>query len=193
LRADVLGAAYPEWAPDGQHVLFLGKRDEKPPIEESIDWWVTPLNQGPAIATDAFKATREEKLSGPLIPSAWDARSSMLVFSAGSGDSTNLWRIGISSRTRKYGRPPAVPDRCRIAAEDRVAGHQRTVVRRPAFLERPTLDVVLGGDFCTANAQGPVSGRDHGSGEHLVGVPGVLRVRLGLVTGRDAFVRYFKP
>jgi hypothetical protein len=27
LRADFLGAAYPEWAPDGQHVLFLGTRE----------------------------------------------------------------------------------------------------------------------------------------------------------------------
>jgi Tol biopolymer transport system component len=113
LRADFVGAAYPVWAPDGQHVLFLGNRIEKPVHEESIDWWVTPLDQGPAIATDAVKATREEKLSGPSIgyrwalsPSVWDARSNTLVFSAGSGDSTNLWRIGVSARTWKAtGRP----------------------------------------------------------------------------------------
>ena len=108
VRADFMGAAYPEWAPDGQHLLFLGRRDETQPVDESIDWWVTPLDEGPAIATGAFKATREEKLSGPstvypwaLIPSAWDTRGDWLVFSARSGDSRNLWRIGISSKTWK--------------------------------------------------------------------------------------------
>jgi len=113
VRADFLAAAYPEWAPDGRHLLFLGKRVETLPLEESIDWWVTPLDQGPAIATGALKATREEKLTGPstvypwaLIPSVWDRRGDWLSFSARSGDSTNLWRIGISSRTWKaIGRP----------------------------------------------------------------------------------------
>ncbi len=113
VRADFLGAAFPEWAPDGRHLLFLGRRDEKLPLEESLDWWVTPLDQGTAIATGTLKATRDEKLRGPtfvypwaLIPSSWDARTNTLVFSAVSGDSTNLWRIGISPRTWKATGPP---------------------------------------------------------------------------------------
>jgi len=108
LRPDFLGAAYPEWAPDGRHVLFLGNRDEKLPADESIDWWVTPLDQGPAIATGAFGATRKAGLTGPflvypwaLITAVWQETGDALIFAARSGDSRNLWRIGISSRTWK--------------------------------------------------------------------------------------------
>ncbi len=106
VRSDFVGAAYPEWAPDGRHLLFLGNRDEKLPVDESIDWWVTPLDQGPAIATGVFKATREAKLSGPLlvypwalIAPTWQPDGDALIFSARSGDSRNLWRLGISTKT----------------------------------------------------------------------------------------------
>jgi hypothetical protein len=88
--------------------VFLGNRDEKLPADESIDWWVTPLDQGPAIATGAFGATRKEGLTGPflvypwaLITAVWQAGGDSLIFAARSGDSRNLWRIGISSRTWK--------------------------------------------------------------------------------------------
>jgi Tol biopolymer transport system component len=113
VRADFMAAAYPEWAPDGRHLLFLGRQDDTQPVEEGIDWWVTPLDRGPAIATGALKATRQVQLTGhstvfpwALVPSAWDARGDWLVFSARSGDSRNLWRIGISSRTWKVTGPP---------------------------------------------------------------------------------------
>jgi Tol biopolymer transport system component len=108
VQPDFLGAAYPEWAPDGTHVLFLGNRDEKLPVDQSIDWWVTPLDQGPAIATGALKSTREAQLNGPffvypwaLIATMWQQEGRALIFSARSGDNTNLWRIGISPRTWK--------------------------------------------------------------------------------------------
>ena len=113
VRPDFAGAAYPEWAPDGKHLLFLGNRDEKLPVDENIDWWVTPLDQGPAIATGAFRATRKEGLTGPLlvypwalIAPVWETRGDSLIFSARSGDSSNLWRIGISSKTWKVTGPP---------------------------------------------------------------------------------------
>jgi len=115
LRADFMAAMYPEWAPDGQHLLFLGRQDDTQPVEEGIDWWVTPLDQGPAVATGALKATRQEQLTGEstvypraLIPSAWDPRGRWVLFSARSGDSRNLWRIGISPTTWKA---TGVPER----------------------------------------------------------------------------------
>lgn len=108
VRADFVGAAYPEWAPDGQHLLFLGNRDATMPVDDSIDWWVTPLDQGPAIATGALRATRKEGLTGPLlvyswalIAPVWHGSSGALVFPARSGDSRNLWRIAISPTTWK--------------------------------------------------------------------------------------------
>src|SRR2546425_13359859 len=75
--------------------------------------WVTPLDQGPPIATGAFRATREEKLTGPflvypwaLIAPTWPPDGESLIFSARSGDSRNLWRMAVSARTWKVmGRP----------------------------------------------------------------------------------------
>ena len=110
LRSDFAAAMDPVWAPDGNHLLFLGNRDEKLSREgeEGVDWWVTPLDSGPAIETGALDATRDANLSGPvqvyrwmLRAPAWEPQGHALVFSAQSGDSTNLWRIGISSKTWK--------------------------------------------------------------------------------------------
>ena len=91
---------------DGSHLLFLGEPDEKLPEEKGFDWYVTPLNSGPAIKTEALMATRSANLTAPvsassssppwmLLAPAWQPHGDALVFSARSGDSTNLWRIGI--------------------------------------------------------------------------------------------------
>ncbi len=109
VRPDFQAAAYPEWTPDGHHLLFLGNRDdEKWPVDQSLDLWVTPVDPGTPVATGALKATREARLIGslPVYPwalttPAWESRSNALIFSARSGDSTNLWRIGISPGTWK--------------------------------------------------------------------------------------------
>jgi eukaryotic-like serine/threonine-protein kinase len=113
VRPDFAAAFYAVWSPDGNHLLFLGKPDEKLPREEGFDWWVTPLDSGPAIKTGALEATRNANLSGPvqvyrwmLLAPAWQPQGDALVFSAQSGDSTNLWRIGISPKTWKVTGPP---------------------------------------------------------------------------------------
>jgi hypothetical protein len=115
-------------------LLFLGNRDEKLPVDESIDWWVTPLDQGPAIATGAFKATRKQELTGPLlvypwalIAPVWETGGDALIFPARSGDSRNLWRIGISTKTWKV---TGVPER---------------LTSSPAIEESPSVALVAGG------------------------------------------------
>ncbi|MBL8292634.1 MAG: PD40 domain-containing protein, partial [Bryobacterales bacterium] len=104
LRADFAGAAYPVWSPDGRHILFLGQRDTTSPPEESVDWWVTPLDDTAPARTEVFEVTRKENLSGPirfyswaLVPAAWDSAVDSILFSANAGDSTNLWRVPIDS------------------------------------------------------------------------------------------------
>jgi Tol biopolymer transport system component len=117
LRSDFAAALDAVWSPDGKHLLFLGSPDERLPEEEGFDWYVTPLDSVPAIKTGALEKTRNAKLSAPISPSsaapkwilgspAWQPESDALVFSARSGDSTNLWRIGVSPKTWKVTGPP---------------------------------------------------------------------------------------
>jgi len=113
LQSDFVAAVFPIWSPDGTHLLFLGSRDEKLPQEQGIDWWVTALDSGAAIKTGALEATRQTGLAGPLpgypwvlLAAAWQPAGDSLVFSARSGDTTNLWQIGISPKTWKVSGPP---------------------------------------------------------------------------------------
>ncbi len=112
LRPDFAAAMDPVWSPDGTHLLFLGTPGVNTKEEEGFDWYVTALDSGPAIKTGALRATRNAKLSASVSPSnavprwilpspAWQVPGDALVFSAQSGDSTNLWRIGISPKTWK--------------------------------------------------------------------------------------------
>jgi Tol biopolymer transport system component len=115
VQSDFAAATDPVWAPDGKHLLFLGNRDEKLSREgeESIDWWVTPLDSGPAVKTGALEATRNANLSGWIqvyrwmlpVP-AWPRDGDALIFSARSGDLTNLRRLRISPTTWKVTGPP---------------------------------------------------------------------------------------
>lgn len=118
LQSDFVAAVFPIWSPDGIHLLFLGNRGEKLSSEaevsvELVDWYVTALDSGPAIKTGALQATRNANLSGPLqvypwalLAPTWQPQGDSLVFSARSGDTTSLWRIGISPKTWKVSGPP---------------------------------------------------------------------------------------
>jgi serine/threonine protein kinase len=112
LRPDFAAVLYAVWLPGGKDVLFLGSPDEKLPEEQGFDWYVTPLDSGPAIKTGALEATRNAKLLSTVGPEsaaprwildapAWQPQGDALVFSARSGDSANLWRIGISLKNWK--------------------------------------------------------------------------------------------
>ena len=110
LQPNFSSARFPVWTPDAQHVLFLGKKDESPPLDEKLDWWVTPLNGGAAIRTGVFSALRRHKVQIPAfgnsswVPYGWDGNS--VVFPARIGDTDNLWRIGLSSRTWQVASAP---------------------------------------------------------------------------------------
>jgi Tol biopolymer transport system component len=99
------------------------------------------LEQGPAIATGAFNATRKQNLTGPflaypwaLIAPVWETPRDSLIFSARSGDSRNLWRIGISSKTW------------------RVTGVPERLTSSSAIEESPSVVAVAGGSMKIAFA-----------------------------------------
>jgi Tol biopolymer transport system component/DNA-binding winged helix-turn-helix (wHTH) protein len=106
VRPDFASAAYPTWTPDGRHLLFLGNRDpnlffeptgQTAPAAAGVDWWVTPMDGGPAVATGANAAFRALGLTSlGQIPEAWTEDGAGVLMSAALADTHNLWRVPIS-------------------------------------------------------------------------------------------------
>ena len=99
VRPDFAAAAYPVWTPDSRHLLFVGNRDAGLPAAESLDWWVTPLEGGPAVKTGSFDKLREQKLTVPQEPACWVPGTGQVLLSVGRDSLANLWRMSLSTRT----------------------------------------------------------------------------------------------
>ncbi len=93
LVTDFANARYPVWSPDGQRILFQGARG----AQEAADWWVIPIEGGSPIPTGARSVFGGAGLTVYMGPERWIGNQ--LLFSAGQGDSTNLWRARISPDT----------------------------------------------------------------------------------------------
>jgi Tol biopolymer transport system component/DNA-binding winged helix-turn-helix (wHTH) protein len=94
----------PVWLPDGKRLLVVG----------GAEWWIAPLDGGPAITTGAVDILRAANLRTPaadvsaplLVPEAWDSGGGEVIFSAVSGDSRNLWRMIVNPETGLAAGPP---------------------------------------------------------------------------------------
>jgi serine/threonine protein kinase len=114
-------ARYPIWSPDGKHLLLIGYTSAKAYQDSSIDWWLVAANGGEAVKTGAYEALVHAGLEalGPSrlpnvpIPACWSATANTIIFSTASGDTSNLWEIGISPRT---GRVSGAPKRLTTGA-----------------------------------------------------------------------------
>jgi Tol biopolymer transport system component/DNA-binding winged helix-turn-helix (wHTH) protein len=133
LRPDFAAASYPVWAPDSKHILFLGNRDAQVLVEPSdnfqpgsasVDWWVTPIDCGPAVATHANAALRALGLSSvSQPPEVWTDDDSGVVMSAALDATQNLWVVPISSGTWNVsGAPNRLTFGTTIDAQPSVAG-----------------------------------------------------------------------
>ncbi len=100
LQPDFRGAGWPIWTPDGKHLLFRGF-----PEGSDWDWWVSPIDGGPAVATHARAALDRSGLTEAQTrvnlwrPEIWQPNSDHVLFSAKSGDARSIWRIPISPTT----------------------------------------------------------------------------------------------
>ena len=101
IGSDLVAALYPVWSPSGEEVLVLGRPSHTAGAATSgIDWWTVPLQSGPARKTGAFAALAAQRLFYPawltdILPLEW-RDSGKVVFSAGPGESGNLWEIALS-------------------------------------------------------------------------------------------------
>jgi len=49
----------PVWSPDGKYLLFIGAKTQDP---NSYDWWVAPLDGGPAAPTGVRRPCRSRRI-----------------------------------------------------------------------------------------------------------------------------------
>ena len=115
LQPKFAAARYPVWSPDGKWVLFVGSREQvyENYYQESRnqvgDWYVAPIDGGPAQETGMFPMLKQQRLGAPLgavqmAPSEW--RDDRVTFSVTSGDSTNLWQVALPVGARSISAQP---------------------------------------------------------------------------------------
>ena len=100
LELDIPWAVWPTWSPDGEYLLFAGSTDPVPGAgSPTVDWWIAPSGGGKAVKLGVREALRKSGIRSTRTPTVgeWLADGSWVLFSASLGDSTNLWRIGISA------------------------------------------------------------------------------------------------
>ena len=105
-------ARYPTWAPDGRHLMVLGFRNKEEETarrsatesspQDLLDWWVVSLDTGVAVRTGASSVLSQKGLSRigshDFRLGSWitNDEGQQIVFSAGAGDATNIWSVGLS-------------------------------------------------------------------------------------------------
>ncbi len=117
LAVNLTTARYPVWSPDGKHLLLTGYTSSKTYEHSSLDWWVVATDGGQEVRTGAYRAfvqARFAELDAAMpTPGCWSATSNTVIFSAGNGDTNDLWEIGISPQT---GKVTGVPKRLTTGA-----------------------------------------------------------------------------
>ena len=114
LRPEFTYAAYPIWSPDGREVLFVGSQDPSTKPWDSAaadwDWWIAPVDGGPAVQTFARRTFAKQGLQPPqtgwshrrIVPSWWTAAGEIL-FPARTGERMNIWQVPVSRAGRIFG------------------------------------------------------------------------------------------
>jgi Tol biopolymer transport system component len=98
LRADFSVAQLPAWMPDSKRLIFDGTSPGG-----VTDWWVTPIEDSPAVATGILPTIQQAfwSIAGPDSVSG-----NRVYFSASAGDERHAWSIGVSQATWKMDTEP---------------------------------------------------------------------------------------
>jgi Tol biopolymer transport system component/tRNA A-37 threonylcarbamoyl transferase component Bud32 len=96
--AGLATSTHPIWSPDGKFLLLAVRQHRQ------ADWWAVPVDGGPPVKTGALDALRKQNLTigsvaNTIVPEIWAADGEHVIFSARSGDTWNIWQIGLSPST----------------------------------------------------------------------------------------------
>jgi len=90
----------PVWSEDGKYIIFNGRRTDDP---ASLDWWVAPVSEGPAVRTGAHSSLR---LTSPSFRSPYAWAGSYIYYATGTTvEGVNLFRVPIEKETWKVSGP----------------------------------------------------------------------------------------
>ena len=101
-------ATFRAWSPDGKSLLIVGSKQ----MGNEIDWWVVPLDGGPAIQTGVAEVLRKSNRNPRGLPLDW--LGGYVFYSDG-----NLWRIPLSPAT---GKVTGEPERLTTGSDQEVSG-----------------------------------------------------------------------
>lgn len=91
----------PVWTPDGRHVLFCGTRRTAAGPEEEHNFWVAPIDGGPATNTHAFEWLSQRRIDPhvkPLPTTSFEFYEQALILTGESAGTPGLWRLPFSQR-----------------------------------------------------------------------------------------------
>ncbi len=91
LAADFADARNPIWAPGGTAVLFQGQRN----ADSSPEWWMVPVDGGPAVSTGTLASLRRRGVLAPTGPGDW--KGSRLLFSGvvANPPGRHIWEVDL--------------------------------------------------------------------------------------------------
>jgi Tol biopolymer transport system component/DNA-binding winged helix-turn-helix (wHTH) protein len=124
IQSGFAAAGYPIWAPDGEHLLFLGNRDANMYNEGTMDWWVTDVDSSAVVRTGAAGAFKAAGFpSASQAPEEWATERTGVLISAAHGDTRNIWRVPISmSKWTVSGAPERVTSGTTMDVQPSLAG-----------------------------------------------------------------------
>lgn len=129
IRADFPVAQMPVWTPDGKHLLFDGTSPAG-----VTDWWVTPVENGPPVATGVLRLLQQAfwSIAGPD-----QVLGTQVFFSGSAGDERHVWAVRLSPATWKVAGDPEM-----ITAGGAQFGQLRAGGQTAAYANsRTTIDV----------------------------------------------------
>ncbi|MFN0172155.1 MAG: protein kinase domain-containing protein [Bryobacteraceae bacterium] len=106
LVPEFAAARFPVWAPDGKHVLVLGKMT--PSVDSGLsDWWMAPIDGTGPVRTDACQSMRSYALlpqAQCAIPGDW--KGDRVIFSIPETNGAHLYQARFNVTQPRIGAPP---------------------------------------------------------------------------------------